>query len=153
MSRKVLSKSSKDKKEKKSKDEVETGKVIVVEDSKQYENFKKKGLVIVDFNTTWCGPCKKFAPIFEEIAKKYPDTVFLSVDAEKIDHPDCQNISSVPTFKILLNGEIKRDFSGVDIDRLEQYIQRYQVQVLSNGKSTRSFNDDLRQKVTEYIKN
>ena len=36
-------------------------------------------LVIVDYSTTWCGPCKVIAPKFDELSDKYPDAVFLKV--------------------------------------------------------------------------
>jgi thiol-disulfide isomerase/thioredoxin len=36
-------------------------------------------LVVVDYSTTWCGPCKVIAPKFEELSDKYPDAVFLKV--------------------------------------------------------------------------
>ena len=36
-------------------------------------------LVVVDYSTTWCGPCKVIAPKFEDMSEKYPDAVFLKV--------------------------------------------------------------------------
>lgn len=44
-------------------------------------------LTVVDFNATWCGPCKKFAPTFEEIAGEYAGkALFYSVDVDV--HPE-----------------------------------------------------------------
>ena len=40
--------------------------------------------VIVDFNAVWCGPCQKFAPNFEAVAKKKANSAtFISVDVDK----------------------------------------------------------------------
>jgi thioredoxin 1 len=39
-------------------------------------------LVIVDYSTTWCGPCKVIAPKFDDFSEKYPDAVFLKVRRE-----------------------------------------------------------------------
>jgi len=125
--------------------------VTYIKDEKEYDEIKKRGLVIVDFNTTWCGPCKKFAPEFEQIAKDFPGIKFLSVDAEKIDHEDCENIKSVPTFKIFLNGLLKREFSGVDKESILKYIERYQVQILINGRTHRSFPEDIIAKAVNYM--
>jgi thiol-disulfide isomerase/thioredoxin len=41
---------------------------------------KNKGtLVVVDYSTTWCGPCKVIAPKFDEFSEKYPQAIFLKV--------------------------------------------------------------------------
>lgn len=40
-------------------------------------------LVVVDYSTTWCGPCKVIAPKFDELSDKYPDAVFLKVCASR----------------------------------------------------------------------
>ena len=36
-------------------------------------------LVVVDYSTTWCGPCKVIAPKFDELSDQYSDAVFLKV--------------------------------------------------------------------------
>lgn len=39
---------------------------------------------IIDFYTTWCGPCKRLAPIMEELAEEYCDQIiFYKADTEK----------------------------------------------------------------------
>ena len=53
---------------------------------------------IVDFTATWCGPCKKLAPILEELAKEYKGKVNIyKVDVDKCkDLAQAFRISSIP---------------------------------------------------------
>lgn len=46
--------------------------------------YKGKKPCIIDFYTTWCGPCKRLAPIMEEIAEEYCDQIVIyKVDTER----------------------------------------------------------------------
>jgi len=55
-------------------------------DYTQQKEWKYKGdkPCVIDFYTTWCGPCKRLAPIMEELSQQYCDQViFYKSDTEK----------------------------------------------------------------------
>ena len=55
-------------------------------------------IVLVDFWADWCGPCKQFAPTFEQASEAHPDVVFGKVDTEaERDLAGMANITSIPT--------------------------------------------------------
>lgn len=39
----------------------------------------KDKLIVVDYSTTWCGPCKMILPKFEKLAEEYADAIFVKV--------------------------------------------------------------------------
>ncbi len=69
------------------------------------DNFKdtidNSNIVLVDFWAEWCGPCKMFAPIFEEVSEKYADIVFGKVNTEEQQQLAAMfQIRSIPTLMI-----------------------------------------------------
>lgn len=47
-------------------------------------NFLGNKPVVIDFYTTWCGPCKRLAPIMDELSETYKDRVlFYKADTER----------------------------------------------------------------------
>lgn len=65
------------------------------------ETIEKNSFVIVDFWAPWCGPCKSFAPVYEDISGKHDDIVFAKVNTE--DEQELAGhfqIRSIPTLMI-----------------------------------------------------
>lgn len=86
-------------------------------------------LVVIDYSTTWCGPCKVIAPKFEEFSTKYQDAVFLKVigdaspDASKLMKRE--GVRSVPSFHYFLNGEKVEVVNGANAEAIESAITKY----------------------------
>ena len=73
------------------------------------ENFEQTvlgdGIVLVDFWADWCGPCKQFAPVYDELSAQNSDIVFGKVDTEaQRELAGAMGISSIPTIMAFRDG-------------------------------------------------
>lgn len=68
---------------------------------------ENKGIVVVDFFATWCGPCKMLAPVFEQVGEEMKnDATFLKVDIDQsLEIAQKFRISTVPTMIIFKDGK------------------------------------------------
>jgi thioredoxin 1 len=67
----------------------------------------KDGTVLVDFWASWCGPCVRFAPIYERASEKHTDIVFGKVDTEAQQELAAKfDIRSIPTIMAIRDGII-----------------------------------------------
>ncbi|MEG0181309.1 MAG: thioredoxin [Romboutsia sp.] len=68
---------------------------------------ENKGVVVVDFFATWCGPCKMLAPVFESVSEELNDAKFVKVDIdESLELAQKFGISTVPTMMIFKDGKV-----------------------------------------------
>jgi thioredoxin 1 len=65
------------------------------------------GIVLVDFWASWCGPCVRFAPVYERASEKHTDIVFGKVDTEAQQELAIRyDIRSIPTIMAIRDGVI-----------------------------------------------
>jgi len=101
------------------------------------ETVLKEGITIVDFWAAWCGPCRQFAPIFEEASTLHPDIVFGKVDTEaERDLAGEAGITSIPTLMAFRDGVLLFNQAGaLPADSLEQLIAAVRAVNMDNVRA------------------
>ena len=82
-------------------DAATAGEVVELNADRFGELIPNHPFAIVDFWAPWCAPCRAFAPVFAEAAKRHPENLFAKVNTE--DEQGIAghfNIRSIPTLMI-----------------------------------------------------
>lgn len=93
------------------------------------DNFNKEVLesekpVLVDFNASWCGPCKVLKPILEEVSSSNDDIKIVSINIDDEDElAEKYDVSSIPCLVLFDKGdEIKRNVGLISKNDIEKMI-------------------------------
>ena len=83
--------------------------------------------VVIDAWAPWCGPCKRIAPTFEKLSKKYDTKVmFVKVNVdESIEITQKFQVQSLPTFIFIKDGHFQEKLLGADIQKLMSMCKKY----------------------------
>ena len=79
--------------------------------------------VLVDFFATWCGPCRMFAPTFDEFAADHDEVACVKIDVDQLGEIAKRfGIMSIPTIILFKNGEpAKKNVGTMDLEELEEF--------------------------------
>ncbi len=95
----------------------------------QLENLiKENKLLVVEFGTEWCGPCKKMKPILEELEKELKEkTNICFFDVSKYPSKASEfEIMSVPQILIFKEGSLKERLLGEKkMDEIKKSIEKF----------------------------
>lgn len=72
-------------------------------------------VLAIDFGATWCGPCQKFHPTFDEAAAKYSNVKFVYVDVdENPGAAEKYGVEAVPTIIVVNTKGNEARYTGID---------------------------------------
>lgn len=101
---------------------------VVSLSASNYNSEVKNGLVFVDFWAAWCGPCRKMAPVLDQLAADYKDLLKVgkvNVDNYKKFSID-MGIQALPTIVVYKDGkEMERITGVVSKDDLVKVVEKY----------------------------
>lgn len=68
---------------------------------------KDSGIALVDFWAEWCGPCRRFSPIYEEASERHTDLTFAKLDTEaEQELSGVLQIQAIPTLMVFKQGQL-----------------------------------------------
>lgn len=103
--------------------------LIADDDALDYElELAGSKLVVLDFYADWCGPCKKLAPVLDDLALQTASSnkvVFLKCDVDASrELAQKYSVKSMPTILFFRNGKKVDSIVGADVPALKEKVMR-----------------------------
>ncbi|MDX2105129.1 MAG: thioredoxin family protein [Candidatus Melainabacteria bacterium] len=95
--------------------------------------------VLVDFYTTWCGPCKEMEPIMGTLALNGQEKIKVArVDCDKNKVlAEKYEVTAYPTFILFQGGQVKdRTTGGRGLDEMRAWLKMNQIEVPATGSQS-----------------
>lgn len=111
------------------------GKTVELTAQNFAETVEANDIVLVDFWAGWCGPCMRFAPIYEAASDRHSDVTFAKLDTEaERDVAAGMEISSIPTVMAFKQGALVYREAGLlnagQLDKLIEQLKELDVDKL-----------------------
>lgn len=93
----------------------------------EFSEVKNSKFAVVDFNATWCGPCKMLGPVLEEVSEELGSKAdFFAVDVDDNQSLTIKNkIQSIPAIVIYKDGEpVDRQIGFIPKAQLIDFISK-----------------------------
>ena len=98
------------------------------------------GKTIVDFSASWCGPCKRLYPLYEELSNNplYSTITFVKIDVDDAQEiSDLCNIKSLPTIQFYIwsseknQGELVDEILGYNPNELKKCVEKLSISLIA----------------------
>lgn len=93
-----------------------------LEKNENLQTMIQKGIWLVDFSATWCGPCRMLEPVLESASLKYA-VVTVDVDLHA-DLASSYKIMSVPSLFVFKDGVcVRKEVGYKNLEEIEEMMQ------------------------------
>eukprot|EP00339_Tiarina_fusa_P018789 CAMPEP_0117020486 /NCGR_PEP_ID=MMETSP0472-20121206/15573_1 /TAXON_ID=693140 ORGANISM="Tiarina fusus, Strain LIS" /NCGR_SAMPLE_ID=MMETSP0472 /ASSEMBLY_ACC=CAM_ASM_000603 /LENGTH=188 /DNA_ID=CAMNT_0004725717 /DNA_START=103 /DNA_END=669 /DNA_ORIENTATION=- len=108
--------------------------VKALESDEDFQSFlKESDKVICKFTATWCKPCHKIQPFYEQCSSKYADQkettttyTFLTIDVDDYDEiATTYNVAMMPTFLVLKGESVLGKYAGSNEHELQRFLKEH----------------------------
>lgn len=95
-------------------------------DNFENEVLKAEGLVLVDFNADWCGPCQMMKPVVEAFGEEHKDVKVVSVNIDDEEElSDSYEVSTIPCLVLFRDGkEVAREIGVISPKKLAKMLEK-----------------------------
>jgi thioredoxin 1 len=101
--------------------------VTITSDSWERDVGHSHGIVMVYFWSTWCGHCKRYAPVFDELAKEYAGKIqFAKLNCdENADVANKCQVRGTPTMIVYRDGkQVESILGGIPKEQVQEKLDK-----------------------------